>query len=312
MPPPSSGGIAIGQILGILSHFELDSLAAPPDDHEPQPRAQAIHWITEAERLAFADRNLYLADPDFVRIDAAALLDRGYLAARAKHIGERSLGVAEPGPAVQPGARLAPDRSPPRTATSHLSVVDRWGQAVAMTTSVEDAFGSRIFVRGFLLNNQLTDFSFEPRARRSDGRASPDAAPVANRVQPGKRPLSSMAPTLVFDRASGKLVATLGSPGGTWIIAYVAKTLVALLDWRMDVQQAIALPDFASRNGPTELEAERFSPALVHDLEARGHTVVQRPMTSGLQAIVAAPPRAGGIRWIGGADPRREGIAIGD
>ena len=177
-----------------------------------------------------------------------------------------------------------------------------------MTTSVEDAFGSRIFVRGFLLNNQLTDFSFEPRARGPDGRE----APVANRVQPGKRPLSSMAPTLVFDRASSRLVATLGSPGGTWIISYVAKTLVALLDWGMDVQQAIALPDFGSRNGPTELEAERFTPALVHDLEARGHTVVQRPMTSGLQAIVAAPGKPGGIRWIGGADPRREGIAIGD
>jgi gamma-glutamyltranspeptidase/glutathione hydrolase len=312
MPPPSSGGIAIGQILGILSHFELDSLGPQPDDHDPQPRLQAVHLISEAERLAFADRNLYLADPDFVRIDAAALLDPGYLAARSRQIGERSMGVAEPGSAPQAGARFAPDRSPPRAATSHLSVVDRWGHAVAMTTSVEDAFGSRIFVRGFLLNNQLTDFSFEPRARGSDGRAAPDAAPVANRVQPGKRPLSSMAPTLVFDRASGRLLATLGSPGGTWIISYVTKTLVALLDWRMDVQQAIALPDFGSRNGPTELEAERFSPPLVHDLEARGHTVAQRPMTSGLQAIVAAPQQSGGIRWIGGADPRREGIAIGD
>ena len=312
MPPPSSGGIAIGQILGILSHFELDSLAPQPDDHDPQPRSQAIHLISEAERLAFADRNLYLADPDFVRIDAAALLNPGYLAARSKQIGERSMGVAEPGSAPRAGARFAPDRSPPRAATSHVSVVDRWGHAVAMTTSVEDAFGSRIFVRGFLLNNQLTDFSFEARARGSAGGAGPDAAPVANRVQPGKRPLSSMAPTLVFDRASGRLVATLGSPGGTWIISYVTKTLVALLDWRMDVQQAIALPDFGSRNGPTELEAERFSPALVHDLEARGHTVAQRPMTSGLQAIVAAPRQPGGIRWIGGADPRREGIAIGD
>ena len=312
MPPPSSGGIAIGQILGILGHFELDSLAPQPDDHDSQPRSQAIHLISEAERLAFADRNLYLADPDFVRIDAAALLNPGYLAARSKQIGERSMGVAEPGSAPRAGARFAPDRSPPRAATSHVSVVDRWGHAVAMTTSVEDAFGSRIFVRGFLLNNQLTDFSFEPRARGSAGRAVPDAAPVANRVQPGKRPLSSMAPTLVFDRASGRLVATLGSPGGTWIISYVTKTLVALLDWRMDVQQAIALPDFGSRNGPTELEAERFSPALVHDLEAHGHTVIQRPMTSGLQAIVAAPGQPGGIRWIGGADPRREGIAIGD
>ncbi len=308
MPPPSSGGIAIGQILGALSHFDLASLGPDPHDRDPQPQLQAIHLITEAERLAFADRNLYLADPDFVRIDASALLDPHYLAARAKQIGERSMGVAQPGSFPQAGARFAPDRSPPRAATSHLSVVDRWGHAVAMTTSVEDAFGSRIFVRGFLLNNQLTDFSFEPRERGLDGRE----APVANRVQPGKRPLSSMAPTLVFDRASGALVATLGSPGGTWIISYVTKTLVALLDWRMDVQQAIALPDFGSRNGPTELEAERFSAPLVHELEARGHTIAQRPMTSGLQAIVTAPPRPGGIRWVGGADPRREGIAIGD
>jgi gamma-glutamyltranspeptidase / glutathione hydrolase len=312
MPPPSSAGITIGQTLAILGHFQLGSLGPQPDDHDLQPRAQAVHLITEAERLTFADRNLYLADPDFVRIDAVALLDPAYLAARARQIGERSMGVAQPGPAPRASARLAPDRSPPRVSTSHLSVVDRWGHALAMTTSVQDAFGSRIFVRGFLLNDELTDFSFEPRARGFDGRVAPDAAPVANRVQPGKRPLSSMAPTLVFDRASGKLVAALGSPGGTWIISYVVKTLVALLDWRMDVQQAIALPDFASRNGPTELEAGRFSPTLVHDLEARGHTIVQRPMTSGLQAIVEAPEHAGGIRWIGGADPRREGIAIGD
>jgi gamma-glutamyltranspeptidase/glutathione hydrolase len=312
MGPPSSGGIAIGQILGILSHFELGSLGPPSRDPDPQPRLQAIHLMTEAERLAFADRNLYLADPDFVRVDAAALLDPGYLAARARQIGERSMGIAQPGSAPQTGARFAPDRSPPRAATSHLSAVDRWGEAVAMTTSVQDAFGSRIFVRGFLLNDELTDFSFEPRALGSDGRAAPDAAPIANRVQPGKRPLSSMAPTLVFDRAGGGLVAALGSPGGTWIISYVAKTLVALLDWRMDVQQAIALPDFASRNGPTELEAGRFSPTLVHGLEARGHAIVQRPMTSGLQAIVAARQQPGGIRWMGGADPRREGVAMGD
>jgi gamma-glutamyltranspeptidase / glutathione hydrolase len=309
MPPPSSGGIAVGQILGMLSHFDLQSSMPLADGHELQPQARAVHLITEAERLAFADRNLYLADPDFVHVDAAALLDPGYLAERAGRIGERSMGRAEPGSPRHPGARLAPDRSEPRKSTSHLSVVDQWGQAVAMTTSIEAAFGSRIFVRGFLLNNELTDFSFEPRG--ADGGSGSDA-PVANRVQPGKRPLSSMAPTLVLERSSGRLVANLGSPGGTWIISFVVKTLVGLLDWRMDVEQAIALPNFGSRNGPTELEAGRFDPSVMQQLEARGHTLVQEPMTSGLQAIVAAPQQQGGNRWIGGADPRREGVAVGD
>jgi len=316
MPPPSSGGIAIAQILGILEHFDLARLPPERSASGLQPQAQAVHLVTEAERLAFADRDAYVADPDFVRIDRAGLLDPAYLAARARRIGERSMGVAEPGTTAHAGARLAPDRSGPRTATSHLSVVDAWGNAVAMSTSIENVFGSRIFVRGFLLNNELTDFSFVPRAQGADGRAAADGAPVANRVQPGKRPRSSMAPTLVFDRAGGELVASLGSPGGTWIISYVAKTLIALLDWNMDVQQAIALPDFGSRNGPTELEAGRFDPGEVEALQARGHTVVQVPMTSGLQAIVAAhalgDSAAAAIRWTGGADPRREGVAIGD
>jgi gamma-glutamyltranspeptidase/glutathione hydrolase len=316
MAPPSSGGIAIGQVLGILSHFDLASLRPEQLPSGLQPQVQAIHLITEAERLAFADRDTYLADSDFAPVNATALLAPAYLAGRARQIGERSIGRADAGAVAQPGSRLAPDRSPPRHSTSHLSVVDRWGGAVAMTTSVENAFGSRIFVRGFLLNNQLTDFSFEPRAVGPDGRVAADAALIANRVQPGKRPLSSMAPTLVFDRASGRLVASLGSPGGTWIISYVVKTLVALLDWQLDVQQAIALPDFGSRNGPTELEADRFSPAVVQALQTRGHTVEQVPMTSGLQAIVASRDRPGspatGIRWNGGADPRREGVAIGD
>jgi gamma-glutamyltranspeptidase / glutathione hydrolase len=310
MPPPSSGGIAVGQILGILEHFDLESLRPLRSDAAAQPTAQAVHLISEAERLAFADRDMYLADPDFVHIDVAALLSPAYLTGRAELIGDRSMGPAKPGLAAPPGARFAPDRSPPRAATSHLCAVDQWGNAIAMTTSIEAAFGSRILVRGFLLNNQLTDFSFLPRGR--DG----DAAPVANRVQPGKRPLSSMAPTLVFDRASGRLVASVGSPGGTWIISFVVKTLVGLLDWHMDVQQAIDLSDFGSRNGPTELEAGRFEPALVQGLQARGHSVVQVPMTSGLQAIVAASlapgPLPPGTRWTGGADPRREGIAIGD
>ncbi len=314
MPLPSSGGIVTAQILGILSHFELEPLRPRQRGPDLMLQPEAIHLISEAERLAFADRNLYLADPEFVRVDAAALLDPGYLAGRAGRIGERSMGRAEPGPSREPGARLAPDSSPPRPATSHLSAVDAWGHAVAMTTSIEDGFGSRIFVRGFLLNNQLTDFSFTPRAQGPDGQVAAGGAPIANRVQPGKRPLSSMSPTLVFDRGGGQLVASLGSPGGTWITSYLVKTLVGLLDWQLDAQQAIALPNFGSRNGPTELEADRFEPSLVQALQARGHAVVQIPMTSGLQAIAAARPASprSGIRWIGGADPRREGIAIGD
>jgi len=313
---PSSGGIAVAQTMGMLGHFELAPLRPVQRAGGLQPQAQAVHLISEAERLAFADRNAYLGDPDFVHVEVGRLLDPGYLAARAQRIGPRSLGVAEPGQIGAPGAANAPDRSAPRMATSHLCVVDQWGNAVAMSTSIQSAFGSDLFVRGFLLNDELTDFSFEPRARQADGRLAKDAAPIANRVQPGKRPLSSMAPTLVFDRASGRLVASLGSPGGTWIISFVVKTLVGLLDWQLDAEQAIALPDFGSRNGATELEAGRFDPELVQALQGRGHAVVQVPMTSGLQAIVAAPDRPGsppsGIRWTGGADPRREGIAVGD
>jgi len=314
MPPPSSGGISIAQVMGILGHFEIGALAPHPRGSDLEPAPQAVHLVSEAERLAFADRAMYLADPDFVPIDSAALIGPDYLARRAQLIGERSMGVAAPGQPSHAASDLAPDASPPRVATSHLCAVDQWGHAVAMTTSVEDAFGSRIFVRGFLLNNELTDFSFAPRTPAPDGRVPADAPPVANRVQPGKRPLSSMAPTLVFDGASGQMLASLGSPGGTWIISFVVKTLVGLLDWKLDAQQAISLPDFGSRNAATELETGRFSPELIDALTARGHRIVQRPMTSGLQAIVGAGlgRTPAGVRWTGGADPRREGVAIGD
>jgi len=302
MPPPSSGGIAIAQMLGIFTHRNI--AVFPPDDPPaPEPRAEAVHLFTEAARLAFADRNLYVADSDFVPVNVAGLLDPAYLKARAALIGPRSMGTAPPG--VPPGTTVAwaADPSPPKNATSHISVVDAAGNAVAMTTTIEDAFGSRVMVRGFLLNNQLTDFSFVPAA---------DGKPVANRVQPGKRPRSSMAPTLVFDRASGALVGTLGSPGGSQIIAYVGKTLVATLDWNMDVQRAIALPNFGSRNGPTELERGRFSAAVVDALKARGHDVREIDMASGLQAIVRVRLPDGRLVWAGGADPRREGVALGD
>jgi gamma-glutamyltranspeptidase / glutathione hydrolase len=172
-----------------------------------------------------------------------------------------------------------------------------------MTTSIEDQFGARLMVRGFLLNNQLTDFSFAP------GEAG---RPIANRVQPGKRPRSSMAPTLVFDRSSGELLATLGSPGGSLIINYVARTLVGLLDWNLDIQQSISMPNFGSRNGPTEIEQGRFSRSLVEGLQARGHEILEIPMTSGLQGIVRVRLSDGRRGWAGGADPRREGVVLGD
>jgi gamma-glutamyltranspeptidase/glutathione hydrolase len=226
------------------------------------------------------------------------------------------MGRAPPGAPRGIRAAWADDVSPDRIATSHVSAVDGFGNAVSMTTSIEDAFGARLMVRGFLLNNQLTDFSFLPRESDGKGGMKPDGAIVANRVQPGKRPRSSMAPTLVFDRQTHRLVAALGSPGGSQIINYVAKTIVGLLDWRLDIQQAISLPNFGSRNGPTEVEEGRIGAGLIEGLKARGHDVRTIPMTSGLQGIVRVQFRegsnAGRDGWVGGADPRREGVALGD
>lgn len=312
MGPPSSGGIAVAQMLGMLALRDI--AVAPPIevDGRLEPQADAVHVFSEAARLAFADRNRYAADSDFVPVDTAALTSPAYLAERAKLIGDRSIGRASPGTPAGVKVAWADDVSPDRIATSHISVVDGFGNAVAMTTSIEDAFGARLMVRGFLLNNQLTDFSFLPRESDGKGGMKHNGAPVANRVQPGKRPRSSMAPTLVFDRRTNRLVATLGSPGGSLIINYVAKTLVGLLDWQLDVQQAIALPNFGSRNGPTEVEEGRVSAGLIEGLKARGHDVRAIPMTSGVQAIVRArlPDERSG--WAGGADPRREGVALGD
>ena len=311
MGAPSSGGIAVAQMLGLFSLRNISVVPPVQDGGRLQPQPDAVHLFAEAGRLAFADRAQFVADPDFVPVDAAALTSRAYLAERAKLITDRSMGRASAGVPSTAKLAFAPDESPHRVATSHVSAVDSFGNAVAMTTSIEDAFGSRLMVRGFLLNNQLTDFSFLPRESDGKGAMRPDGALVANRVQPNKRPRSSMAPTLVFDRASGQLVAALGSPGGSQIINYVAKTLVGVLDWNLDIQQAIALPNFGSRNGPTEVEEGQTGSALVEGLKARGHDVRVVPMTSGLQGIVRVRDVAG-ARWAGGADPRREGLARGD
>jgi len=290
MGPPSSGAVALQQMLGMLEGQDLRRMG---------PGAEAAHWFSEAGRLAFADRALYLADPAFISVPVRGLIDRDYIRSRAGLISpDRSMGRAKPGDPPNKRAQLLAPSEGIENGTSHISVVDADGNAVAMTTTIEDGFGSRLMTRsGFLLNNELTDFNFAPEE---------DGKPVANRVEPGKRPRSSMAPTLVFD-AFGRLYAVVGSPGGSQIIGYVGKTLVALLDWKMDPQQAVDFGNFGSRNGPTELEKGSEAEAWKAALEAKGHEVRLLEMTSGTQAIVKTPEG-----FLGGADGRREGVAIGD
>lgn len=313
-PPPSSGAIAVGQILGLM--------ARTPQAREPLvkspmgnglPSAEWLHTYAEASRLAFADRALYVADPDFVAAPGGRwsnLLDARYLDERARLITPTRMPQAPAGqPAgVQVGWSPMPDQ--PEYGTSHISIVDAFGNALAMTTTIEAGFGSRLMVTtdparpgGFLLNNELTDFSFAPRD--AQGR------PIANRVQPGKRPRSSMSPTLVFDKASGELLMSAGSPGGALIIHFTAKTLHGALQWGLSPQAAIDLPNFGTTGGPLLLEKGRFPAPTVQALRERGHTVEEPEMTSGLQAIQRGTQRGQRV-WLGGADPRREGIVAGD
>jgi len=300
-PPPSSGGIAVAQILGILEHTEIAK-------HAPQDGvldALAIHLFSEAGRLAYADRDRYVADPDFVPLPGngiKSLLDKNYLKQRAALITDKSMGRAAPGKPADFSIAWGADASPELPSTSHVSIVDANGNALSMTTTIENQFGSRQMVDGFLLNNQLTDFSFI--ASDADG-------PIANRVQAGKRPRSSMAPTLVFERGSKRLTLSTGSPGGSAIINYVSKTLVGVMDWNLNVQQAISLPNFGSRNGPTELEKGRVSDQLLDQLRAMGHEVRVIDQTSGLQGIMRVR-KDGQDSWFGGADPRREGVVAGE
>ena len=291
MGSPSSGGLTVLQILGMLERFNLARVK--PNSVE------AIHLFSEAARLAYADRGLYMADADFVPVPTEELIDPEYLQRRAELINpKRAMSEAKPGQlSSQKAQNWGEDDSREYPSTSHLSIVDRSGNAVSMTTSIEDAFGSRLMVRGFLLNNELTDFAFSPTV---------EGKPVANRVEPGKRPRSSMAPTMVFDR-NGKLVMVVGSAGGSRIINYVAKALVGVLDWKLDSQQALSLPNFGNRNGPTELEKGTQIEQLKPALEAMGHTVQIVEQTSGSHAIVLTNQ---GL--IGGADPRREGVALGE
>ncbi|NMG43695.1 gamma-glutamyltransferase [Aromatoleum toluvorans] len=287
MPPPSSGAATVLALLGILERFRLSGIA--PDS------AFSAHLFSEAGRLAFADRDAWYGDPAAMTVAPAQLLARDYLAGRAQQIRlDDSLDRALPG---NPGKGATPRSvSVEQPATSHISIVDAAGNAVSLTASIEDAFGSRRMVRGFLLNNQLTDFSFAPADERG---------PHPNRVGPGKRPRSSMSPTLVFD-SNGQLFAVTGSPGGSQIINYVAENLVGLIDWKLPPDALLARPHVGSRNGPTEVEDRPDARALAASLAAFGHEPVMRDLTSGLGVIV----RQNG-KWIGAADPRREGTAAG-
>ncbi|MEM7121161.1 MAG: gamma-glutamyltransferase [Pseudomonadota bacterium] len=291
MGPPSSGGITVLQILLLLENHEIQSV-------EPAS-LEAVHMVSEASRLAYADRNLYIGDNDFVAVPIAGLLDKDYLAERATLIDPgSSMGEAEAGtPPDSDHSFLAPDPDASvGYSTSHVSIVDRDGNAVSMTTSIEQAFGSRLMVDGFMLNNELTDFSFVPEI---------DGQLVANRVEPGKRPRSSMAPMIVLDQ-EGRLVMAVGTVGGSRIIAYVAKTVIANLDWGLDIQAAIELPHHVNRNGTTELEDGTSLADLQDDLEDMGHDVSLRVHTTGLHGFHIVD----GVIY-GGADPRREGTALG-
>ena len=293
-PPPSSGGVAVLQILALLGHQEMQLDPRGPD---------AAHLLGEAGRIAFADRNRYLADADHVPVPVRGLLDPTYLTIRAQLIDrDHALAAPRPGnPPWQGGASLASQPPQPEHGTSHLSIVDAAGNAVSLTTTIEDVFGARVMVRGFLLNNELTDFSFLPEI---DGR------PVANRVGPAKRPRSSMAPSIVFN-AEGQPVAVVGSAGGSRIIGHVAQTLVAMLDWGMEPQAAVSLPRIGALNATLELEAGTSAAALAPALEARGFPVDVRVMNSGLTAIrILREPD--GVRLLGGADPRRDGVAAAE
>lgn len=291
MGPPSSGGITMLQTMALLEPFELHTLA--PNGEE------ALHFFTQASRLAFADRNRYIADEDYVEVPMSALLAPEYIAERVTLIDGTDMGHAQPGTIAQ--LLRADDQSPEFPNTSHFSIVDQYGNAVSMTTTIEMGFGSTVMTHGFLLNNQLTDFSLVPEV---------DGVPVANRVEPGKRPRSSMAPAIVFD-ADGKVLHVLGSPGGPRIINYVTQSMIALLDWGMNMQEAFDIPRITNLNGITSLEENSELEAFLPLFEARGHEVEMRALNSGLHGITI---RASGNeqRLEGGADPRREGTAGGE
>ena len=314
MGTPSSGGLAVGQILGILENFDLSGLE-PLDNY-------VVHLFTQAGRLAFADRNQYVADTDFITVPVAGMLDKEYLAERASEITGMDMGTALPG--VPPGEfdPYSPDTTAKLSGTSHVSIVDRYGNALSMTTSIESSFGNGVMVRGFLLNNELTDFSF----------AFEDAEgnPIANRVQPNKRPRSSMSPSIVLN-GDGEVELVAGSPGGSRIIGYTAQSIMNVLDFGLDPQEAINVPHYMNRNGRTDIEIpipgvtlDYDAEALKSELEERGHSVGIIAQESGLSNIqVIVCNNCGKCKGkskvnchkhsylVGGADQRRDGTVGG-
>ena len=291
MGPPSSGGVAIVQILGMLQRF-------PSSDLKPNSLLET-HLFTQASRLAYADRAKYLGDASVVAVPINGLLDRNYIASRAALIDPaKDMGTAQPGNPPEKHAEYAPQVSPENYGTSHMTIVDENGQVIAMTTSVETTFGAEIAAKGFILNNTLTDFSFQPVR---------DGVAVANAPAPGKRPLSAMSPTIVFDR-DGNFVLGIGSPGGPSIIEYVTQSLVAILDGGLSPQEAISLPRHLNTNGGTTLETSTWASQMAPQLTAMGHIVrTAGGEGAGLHVIQKVP---GGYR--GGADPRRDGVVIGE
>ncbi len=289
MGPPSSGALTVGQILGMLDGYDLTAMGAQS--------AEAWRLIGDASRLAFADRGRYMADSDFVPMPTNGLVDPAYLSERGALLGGgAALTEVAPGnPKFDHASNWADDISLELPSTSHISIVDAYGNVLSMTTTIENAFGSRLMTNGFLLNNELTDFSFKTHR---------DGVPIANRIEPGKRPRSSMSPTIVMQ--DSKPVLAIGSPGGSRIIGYVAKSIIAWADWGMDVQQAIAMPHMVNRFGTYDVEAGTAAEGLTDALTELGFEVKARDLTSGLHAIEI------GDTLSGGADPRREGIALGE
>lgn len=290
MGPPSSGGLTVGQILALLEPYDLKTLGAD--------NPESWRLIGDASRLAFADRGRYMADPDFVPQPSKGLLKADYIKARSALLkGSKALETVSAGEPSWDHAGLFGDSgSLELPATTHFSIRDGDGNIVSITSTIENGFGSRLMANGYLLNNELTDFSF---------RTQRDGRPIANRVEPGKRPRSSMAPTIVLK--DGKPVLAIGSPGGSRIIGYVAKTIIAHLDWGMDIQQAINLPHAVNRFGTYDVEAGTAAERLVQPLEAMGYKVNSRSLNSGLHGIAIAEDGLAG-----GADPRREGVVIGE
>ena len=325
MGPPSSGGIAVAQSLGILENFDLSASQYLPtlvNAEGGKPSVAAVHLISESQRLAYADRNKYVADTDFVPLPGngvSSMVAKDYLKSRAALISTtKSMGTAQAG--VFPAAQaLLGSSAAEGKGTTHMSIVDKYGNALVMTTTIESGMGSYHFTRGFLLNNQLTDFSFEP---------SDASGLIANRIGPLKRPRSSMAPTLVFAKAAdgsrGDFVMATGSPGGASIIQFVVKTVVSALDWKLDAQQATSMVNFGAANSATtgvggehpsiDVTNSGLNDPLLVGLRSLGHTVSFSAQSSGVSTIIRAPAalNAGLPTLWGGADPRREGIALGD